>query len=78
MFTRKPTTNNAPVILLKYNVEVIAGMRLINCSWFCFSLWPDFIMSGIVAKIIKHERGKISKFLNLIMEKTHVQIVMLN
>ena len=61
MFTRKPTTSNAPVILLKYNVEFIVGTRLANCSWFCFSLYPDFIMSGIVAKIIKHERGKISK-----------------
>ena len=49
------------MILLKYNVEFIAGTRLVNCSWFCFNAYPDFTMSGIVAKIIKHERGKISK-----------------
>ena len=61
MFTRNPTTNNAPVILLKYNVELMAGIRLVNCSWFCFSLCPDFTISGIVTKIIKHEIGKISK-----------------
>ena len=61
MFTRKPTTNNVPGIRLKYNVEFIAVTRLVNCSWFRFSVYPDFTMSGIVAKIIKHERGKILK-----------------
>jgi len=67
MFTRKPTTSSAPVILLKYNVELITGMRLVNLLKFCFSFCPDFIIKGTVDKIIKQKTGIISKMTAIIV-----------
>jgi len=53
MFTRKPTTSSTPVILLKYNVELITGIRFVNLSLFCFSICQELIIKGTVDKIIK-------------------------
>ena len=52
--------NNAPVILLKVIVELIAGTSPWMLSKFCFNLRPAFIINGITPREIRQYIGKIS------------------
>jgi len=50
MLTRKPTTSNAPVILLNDNVELITGIRLVSSSYFVLIFVQILLLEELLLK----------------------------
>ena len=54
---KKLATNRTPVILLNINVDDMNGTRSSTESKFFRNPNPDFIINGIVSKVINDTRG---------------------